>query len=173
MIRSRHRTLFWVLMYSTEKEEINFSDQLACCISAATSALVSEITGFLVFHVCVVERNVFALFHLRVTKWRKTWMCPMNLYLLFWRKTISDTKRPTKASLFPSRLCWVARSTREKKKKKDLCEMNTVISSDEGISIFVLQLSIHVFFSLFKRYVHVSIQVRQNSWCQNKENVKV
>lgn len=42
-------------------------------------------------------------------------------------------------------------------------DVQNIVSTDERITVFVLQLSIDVFFSLFKSYVHESIQTWQNT----------
>jgi hypothetical protein len=41
--------------------------------------------------------------------------------------------------------------------------MHTIVSSYESITIFVLQLTIHILFSLLHRNVHVSIKTSQNT----------
>jgi len=39
----------------------------------------------------------------------------------------------------------------------------TIISTDERISVLILQLSINIFFSLLKCNVHIAVQTSQNS----------
>lgn len=45
-----------------------------------------------------------------------------------------------------------------------LCaDVEHVVSTDEGISVLVLELSIHILLCLLERYVHVPIQARQHA----------
>ena len=39
-----------------------------------------------------------------------------------------------------------------------------IVASDEGVTVFVLELSIQVFFTLLQRYVHVAIQTGQHTY---------
>lgn len=42
----------------------------------------------------------------------------------------------------------------------------TIVSSDKRIPIFILQLSIYIFFCLLQGYIHVAIQASQDPWRQ-------
>ena len=39
----------------------------------------------------------------------------------------------------------------------------TVVASDEGVAVFILELSVHVLFRLFQRDVHIAVQTGQHS----------
>ena len=45
--------------------------------------------------------------------------------------------------------------------------VHTIVSSDEGITVLILQLAVNVFFSLFQRNVHVTVETCKNS-CRHK-----
>jgi len=47
----------------------------------------------------------------------------------------------------------------------------TIVASDESVAVFILQLSVDVLFSLFKRYVHVTVQTCQNP-CQSVTKIR-
>lgn len=42
-------------------------------------------------------------------------------------------------------------------------DVEDIVSADEGVSVFVLELSIVVFFGLFESNVHETVQTRENS----------
>ena len=43
-------------------------------------------------------------------------------------------------------------------------DVKNIVSTDKSIAVFVLELSIDVFLSLFQSNVHVSIKTCQNTW---------
>ncbi len=48
--------------------------------------------------------------------------------------------------------------------ESDIPTQNTIISSNEGIAVFILQLTVHILFRLFQSDVHIAIQTRKHTY---------
>lgn len=48
-----------------------------------------------------------------------------------------------------------------------------IVSSDERISVLILQLSIYILLCLFQGYIHVAIQAGQDPWRKVRQNSKL